>query len=202
MRHSRILRAALAALTLAAFGAGAFAQHAHSPYSGLETRAIKALSDDQIADLTAGRGMGLALAAELNGYPGPLHVLELADSLALTAAQRAGVKRQFETMQAEAIPLGKAMIEAERALDREFAARTITPERLKAATARVAELHGALRNAHLKYHLSTTALLSADQIRRYAEQRGYAGGTQAGHEPPTQGAHDPRMHHHGQSARP
>jgi hypothetical protein len=44
---------------------------AHQPYAGLEARAIKALSEQQIADLEAGRGMGMALAAELNGYPGP-----------------------------------------------------------------------------------------------------------------------------------
>ena len=37
-------------------------------------------------------------------------------------------------------------------------------------------LQGALRNAHLKYHLSTSALLSAEQSRRYAELRGYTGG--------------------------
>ena len=50
----------------------------HQPYAGLQARPVKALSDQQIADLRAGRGMGLALAAELNGYPGPMHVLELA----------------------------------------------------------------------------------------------------------------------------
>jgi hypothetical protein len=41
------------------------------PYSGMQSRPIKALSDQTVADLRAGRGMGLALAAELNGYPGP-----------------------------------------------------------------------------------------------------------------------------------
>jgi hypothetical protein len=63
--------------------------HAQTPYAGMQSRSIKALSDQQIADLNAGRGMGLALAAELNGYPGPLHVLELADKLDLSADQRA-----------------------------------------------------------------------------------------------------------------
>jgi hypothetical protein len=64
----------------------ALAQHHHerSAYAGLETRDIKALSAQQLADLQAGRGMGLAIAAELNGYPGPLHVFELADSLGLS----------------------------------------------------------------------------------------------------------------------
>jgi Spy/CpxP family protein refolding chaperone len=176
MPRLRTLHISLALLALAAAGAPASAQHAHAPYAGLQTREIKALSDEQIADLAAGRGMGLALAAELNGYPGPLHVLELADPLALTDAQRAEVKRQFEAMRAETIPLGKALIEAERELDRAFAGRSVTPESLQAATARIAELQGALRNAHLKYHLSTSALLSAEQSRRYAELRGYTGG--------------------------
>ena len=62
--------------------------HAQTPYAGMQARSIKALSDQQIADLGAGRGMGLALAAELNGYPGPSHVLELADKLDLSADQQ------------------------------------------------------------------------------------------------------------------
>ena len=39
---------------------------------------IKSLSQDDQSALLAGRGMGLARPAELNGYPGPAHVLELA----------------------------------------------------------------------------------------------------------------------------
>src|SRR5258708_7085156 len=69
--------------------AGASLAHSQQPYAGLEGRSIKALSEQQIADLQAGRGMGLALAAELNGYPGPMHVLEFADSLGLSDQQRA-----------------------------------------------------------------------------------------------------------------
>jgi hypothetical protein len=61
---------------------------AHSPYAGMQTRTIKALSEQQIADLKAGRGMGLVLPAELNGYPGPAHVLELSDQLGLSAEQK------------------------------------------------------------------------------------------------------------------
>lgn len=154
------------------------------PYTGLQTRDIKALSAEELADLAAGRGMGLALPAELNGYPGPKHVLELADRLALSAQQRAEVERLFEAMTSEAIPLGQELVAAERALDRDFAARTITPERLKAATAAIGEIRGDLRNTHLKYHLSTAALLSPDQISRYAELRGYAGAPAASHGTP------------------
>lgn len=155
------------------------AQQPVQPYAGWQARQIRALSADQMADLSAGRGMGLALAAELNGYPGPLHVLELAGQLALTDEQRVAVKLQFDRMRSEAIPLGQRRIAAEQELDRHFAERTITPERLQAATARIAEISGQLRNTHLQYHLTTAALLRADQIRRYAELRGYTAGGNA-----------------------
>jgi hypothetical protein len=90
----------MTAVSSVAFGQG------HHPYAGLEQRAVKALSEQQIADLRAGRGMGLALPAELNGYPGPSHVLENADALGLSAEQRERTKGLFEAMNAEAVPVG------------------------------------------------------------------------------------------------
>src|SRR5882757_7174461 len=110
----------------------ATAASAQTPYAGMQTRPIKALSEQQVADLGAGRGMGLALAAELNGYPGPSHVLELADKLELSADQRASIQRLFDSMKAEAVPVGARLIEQEADLDKQFASRTVTPESLKA----------------------------------------------------------------------
>jgi Heavy-metal resistance len=153
---------------------------AQAPYAGMQTRQIKSLSDNQVADLKNGLGMGLALAAELNGYPGPSHVLELADKLALSADQRAEVQRLFDSMKAEALPIGAKLIEQETELDRLFASRSLTPDSLKAATAAIAVTQGELRETHLKYHLSTVAVLSQDQIRRYGELRGYGDGHQGG----------------------
>jgi hypothetical protein len=97
------------------------------PYAALGERPVKALSQEQIADLRAGRGMGLALAAELNGYPGPLHALEHADALGLSAAQRERTKALFDRMKAEAVPLGERLIEEETALDRLFATKSVEP---------------------------------------------------------------------------
>jgi hypothetical protein len=168
------------ALVLAS--AAAFAQ---SPYAGLQTRPVKALSEQQVADLRAGRGMGLALAAELNGYPGPMHVLELADQLGLSADQRTKVQQLFDAMKAEAVPVGMKLIEQEAEFDRLFASRAITADRLKAMTASIGESQGALRDTHLKYHLSTASLLSQHQMQRYAELRGYTGR-----------GHSPAMHYH------
>lgn len=155
---------------------------AQTPYAGMQMRPIKALSEQQLSDLNAGRGMGLALAAELNGYPGPSHVLEFADKLQLSPDQRSQVQALFDSMKSEALPLGTKLIEQESDLDRQFANRSVTPESLKASTAAIAATQGALRETHLKYHLSTAAILSPVQMQRYAELRGYGG--------------QPMMHHH------
>jgi hypothetical protein len=145
------------------------------PYAGMQARAIKTLSDEQIADLRAGRGMGLALAAELNGYPGPIHAIELADQLHLAPEQVTKLKELLEAMRAETIPIGESLILLERSLDDEFARHTVTPASLETATSRIGATQAALRAAHLKYHLSTTAILTPEQVKRYDELRGYAG---------------------------
>src|SRR5438309_4434803 len=100
------MRIVLAATLILAAGV-AFAQ---TPYTGMQARPIKALSDQQVADLQAGRGMGLALAAELNGYPGPSHLLELANQLGLSDGQQRRIQGLFEAMKAEAIPIGERLI--------------------------------------------------------------------------------------------
>jgi hypothetical protein len=167
-------------LTLVAFAAiaaataGALAQPpAQSPYAGLQTRPIKALSAEQVADLKAGRGMGLALPAELNGYPGPRHLLDLADQLDLSSSQRDSLQSMFDAMKAEAIPIGERLIEQETELDGLFSKHQATAETVAAATAAIGETQARLRNAHLKYHLATVALLQPDQVERYQKLRGY-----------------------------
>jgi hypothetical protein len=167
--------AAIAALTLLPALASA---QSHQPYAGLEARPTKALSREQIA----GRGMELALAAELNGYPGPLHVLEHAEQLTLSADQRERIQKLFSDMKGEAVPLGEKLVAREADLDRQFVSRSISPQNLSIATAAIGATQGALRAAHLKYHLLTLDILSTQQVARYAELRGYAGQHQ-GHHP-------------------
>lgn len=169
------MRLGIAAVAIIAFCGLAAAQHQHgpTPYAGLQQRAIKALSEQQISDLRAGHGMGLALAAELNGYPGPLHVLELADQIELSGEQRQRVRELYESMKAEAVPVGETLIAHESALDRAFAERSISAATLASLTAQIGETQGRLRALHLKYHLATADLLSTHQRDRYAELRGY-----------------------------
>jgi len=164
------------------------------PYAGMQQRPLKALSGEQIADLKAGRGMGLALAAELNGYPGPSHVLELSHELKLTDAQRARTQALFAQMKAEAVPLGEQVIAREQALDRQFASRAITPASLTQTVDEIGAAQAQLRAAHLKYHLAMLDVLTPDQVKQYATLRGYAG--KDGNKDGSMGAHTPGMHHH------
>ena len=154
-----------------------------TPYAGQQNRMIKALSEQDIAGLLKGEGMGMAKAAELNGYPGPVHVLTLAQELELTPVQRQQVRAIFERMSAAAKPLGAELVEHERMLDQAFAKGEITPDRLAAETATSGELGGRLRLVHLAAHLETRALLNPKRITRYQQLRGY-------------GVPVPPMHHH------
>lgn len=161
----------------------ALAQTASQPYAPLQDRAVRTLSESQIADLRAGRGMGLALPAELNGYPGPTHTLDNADALALTADQRTRTMALFAAMRAETVPLGERLIREETDLDRLFATKAVEPASLEAATNAIGTTQGRLRAAHLRYHLAMMDVLTPEQVRRYGEMRGYGseGDGRAGH---------------------
>ena len=140
-----------------------------------------ALSDEDIAALRKGEGMGMAKAAELNGYPGPVHVMGLATQLGLTRISSEQVTAVFERMSATAKPLGGELIAREQVLDQLFATGEITPDRLAIETAAIGELNGRLRSVHLAAHLETRALLHPDQIALYRHLRGYGDPTSAPH---------------------
>lgn len=160
-------------LALAVLALSGCATHSH--YAGMESRDIKALSAADIDGIRKGRGMSLALAAELNGYPGPLHVLELADRLALTEAQRRETQDLYQRMKSAAVAAGEQFIGAERELDRLFADRTATPGQLDQALSRVAQAQARLRGTHLQAHLDQARILTAEQVRLYRQLRGYGG---------------------------
>ena len=180
-----MIRVALfASLVIVATTATGIAQTT-SPYTGQEQRTIKALSDDEIRDLLEARGMGLAKAAELNSYPGPLHVLQLANELGLSDAQRKATDSLYATMRQRALSIGRQIVEAERTLDRAFANGAIESATLRSQLRAIATLQGELRAVHLEAHLAQRALLTPEQIAQYDVLRGYRRSA-----PP----HDPRRH--------
>ncbi len=153
--------------------AGSAAAQTAQPFAGLQNRPIKALSTQEIGDLRAARGMGLALAAELNGYPGPSHVLDLGDRLELSQDQRARIEGLLARMKAETLPLGEKLIAQEAELDRQFASHAASAESVLAATQAIGVTRGTLRGSHLKYHLAMLEILTPVQVERYGELRGY-----------------------------
>lgn len=162
-----VLLASIPTLTLA---------QSTSPYTGQQTRDIKTLSPDEVKSYLAGDGLGMAKAGELNHYPGPKHVLDMADRLGLTPDQKQHIVSIAATMTAAAVPLGREIVDDERTLNASFAGGTITNATLASQTGRIAELQGRLRAVHLSAHLATRRVLTASQIAMYDAMRGYTNG--------------------------
>lgn len=153
------------------------AQHNHgsqTPYAGLQNRAIKSLSDTDIQELRRGGGGGLALAAELNGMPGPTHLLELKDQIPLTEEQVAKTRALVDDMRKAAIPAGERLIAAETALEAAFAKGGVDEASLRGLLAQAESARAELRFIHLSQHIKTVQYLRPEQIKRYNVLRGYA----------------------------
>ncbi|HYD77254.1 hypothetical protein [Ramlibacter sp.] len=156
-------------------GHGKPAEHATaaSPYVGQEKREIKAMSEQEQRGWLEGQGMGLARAAELNGYPGPMHTLELADSIGLSPAQLAASRELMQRHKAEARALGVRLVETERQLDAAFREKRANDTDVERLTAEIAQIQGSIRASHLRTHLAQQRLLSAEQVSAYNRLRGY-----------------------------
>jgi hypothetical protein len=176
IRKEVIMHKLFIALTLLIFIPSiSFAQSGNSPYVGQEKREIKALSAEEIEGYLNGQGMGFALAAELNHYPGPKHVLELEKKLRLSQEQLRKTMGIFATMHRQAIRLGRQIVDKERSLDDLFANQKITQIHLSDMTVEIGKLKGRLRAVHLKAHLAMKEILTSEQVDRYDELRGYRG---------------------------
>lgn len=144
-----------------------------SGYSALLETEIRGLSPETIEGYRTGKGMSLALPAELNGYPGPRHVLDFSKELELTDAQYEEVEALYSDMLAEAIPLGEQILEAEAELELAFREKTITDTDLETRLLAIGALQADLRFVHLRTHIATYKLLTPDQVEKYNVLRGY-----------------------------
>jgi hypothetical protein len=151
-----------------------------SPYAGQEIRNIKSLSDNDVQSLRNGTGEafgGVAKLAELNGYPGPRHVLDMGSELQLTDRQRMEIELIYQNMSNKAKSIGVAIIAIEQDMDRALANKTITEENLQLMLDKSGDLYGQLRFVHLSAHLDTVQTLTIEQVQMYNKIRGYDSGS-------------------------
>ena len=168
------------------------AQHGDhtSEYTGQENRVIKSLSEDDVRELQQGKGWGFAKPAELNGFPGPSHVLEMMEELGLNDEQVKKIKIVFSEMNEKARELGVSFIDAEKALDKAFKDGEVNTKILQSLVLASAKARGELRFVHLNTHLKMMEILEESQIGRYNELRGYSNGDPCNNVPE---GHDPQM---------
>ena len=152
------------------------------PYAGVQSREIKALSAEETRQYLAGAGMGYAKPAELNGYPGPMHVLENADGLALTPEQRKQTTALMQAHKEDAKAIGAKLVAAERELDALFRSKTAERAALEKAVSAAAQMQASYHLSHLETHLRMRDLLTPEQIAQYDVLRGYVGGSSEQHQ--------------------
>ncbi len=139
---------------------------------------IKGLTAREEEAYRTGMGIGMARVAELNHYPGPRHVLDLAEELNLTDDQKETMTRLMSSMKAQATALGAQILEKEQALDEMFAAGTMDEEAVHALLREIGALKADLRFAHIRTHMATRAALTPEQVETYDRLRGYSGSNQ------------------------
>lgn len=147
-----------------------------SPYTGQETREIKGLTTQEVEEYLTGMGMGLSKVAELNQYPGPGHVLELANQLELSDQQQELTQALFNQMKKEAIDIGKSYIEKEEELNRLFESNEVTSSKVDSLLVEIGKLKGTLRSVHIKAHIEMKEILTFEQVKKYDRLRGYENG--------------------------
>ena len=145
-----------------------------SKYVGQEHRTIRSLSPDDIDELKKGGGWGLAKAAELNGVPGPAHVLEMKDEIHLTDEQNNEIQKIYNEMKSEAVNLGEQLIRLEMELNNNFTNRTIDQSILEKSVQKIEKVRANLRVVHLSTHLQTLNIRTNEQIILYNNLRGYS----------------------------
>ena len=123
--------------------------------------------------LESGEGMGMAKYAELNGYPGPRHVLELANELELTEEQKMATENIFDKMKSEAVKKGEKVISIEEEFHDLIISGKAAKEAVMKMSAEIGQLRGELRAVHLTGHLRMMEIMNQEHIHRYMQLRDY-----------------------------
>ncbi|MGH6689848.1 MAG: Spy/CpxP family protein refolding chaperone [Gammaproteobacteria bacterium] len=164
----------LAVTIVVALATAAGAQHSgHGAHAGGgdHHHAVQACITEFEQVVAGGRGAGMAFAADQNGYPGPMHILELRERLALTADQVAKAEALMRAMFDESRPKSARLLDAEARLRRLFAAGGADESAIRTAVADVERARTDVRLVHLLTHVRARDLLTEQQRRLYHDAR-------------------------------
>lgn len=149
---------------------------------------VKAITPEELEGFLYGKSMEQARAADLNRFPSPEHVVELADKLGLSKQQRERTQQVLDESQAQAARLGYMLVDKEKELDRLFATGLVTREKLFALLHEIAHMRADIRGQHLEANMAQRLILTPPQLERYMQLRGLAPSPLAGS--PVTGAHN------------
>jgi hypothetical protein len=145
---------------------------AHAAEAAREGTGIPALSEAQAASYLSGEAMWQARVAELNHYPSPSRVLELAEALEFTDEQRRATTKLHEETRREAIRLGRDLVALEQRLNRIFVWNQATADSITKTVLDIGTLQAQLRLTHLVASIRQKLLLTEEQVRLYDELQG------------------------------
>jgi hypothetical protein len=171
MKKNAFRRASLFAMCVSLTIPASAQEHQHQARAAEGAMDHRYTAQERANGLRKGRGMGLAQAAETNGYPGPLHVLEMEKSLGLKPAQRRETQLLFNSMQARAAKLGEKLLREEAALDGLFAGQRASPAELTRLVRAAGETEAALKITHLETHIRMMSILTPAQVTKYVKLR-------------------------------
>ena len=121
--------------------------------------------------LLNGEGMGQAQYAEMNGYPGPKHILDLVDKLKLSDAQKKSIQEIYQEMNARVKELGKRIIGVEEEMHEAFRTGLVNESSVRDDAEQIGRMRGKLRAVHLIAHIKAKKLMTDDQIALYTKLR-------------------------------
>jgi Spy/CpxP family protein refolding chaperone len=120
-----------------------------------------------IESLENSEGAGMASYADLNGYPGPKHILDMQEKLNLSEEQLKDVQSIFEAMKENAQAKGEAIIAKEVELEQLFRLGKATESEAKTLSRTIGTLRGELRAVHLTAHVQAKQVLTKEQVTTY-----------------------------------
>jgi len=93
----------------------------------------------------------------------------------LDQLQTKQIQKLFDKMQSEAMATGRKLVEQEKRLDERFKSDIPSSAELEELLNEIGATRSKLRFVHLDTHLKTPDILTAEQIEKYNELRGYTG---------------------------